>query len=85
MCRNAGTFRSRKRVAVGHLDGAIERSFWLVVHRDMRRVARIEAFIAWLRDEQVFISAEDLVRQMHEDSKRAREALARASDLLPPA
>jgi DNA-binding transcriptional LysR family regulator len=28
---------------------AIERSFWLVVHRDMRRVARIEAFIAWLR------------------------------------
>jgi DNA-binding transcriptional LysR family regulator len=30
---------------------AIERSFWLVVHRDMRRVARIEAFIAWLRDE----------------------------------
>jgi DNA-binding transcriptional LysR family regulator len=30
---------------------AIERSFWLVVHRDMRRVARVEAFIAWLRDE----------------------------------
>ena len=30
---------------------AIERSFWLVVHRDMRRVARIEAFIAWLREE----------------------------------
>jgi DNA-binding transcriptional LysR family regulator len=29
---------------------AIERSFWLVVHRDMRRVARVEAFIAWLRD-----------------------------------
>jgi DNA-binding transcriptional LysR family regulator len=29
---------------------AIERSFWLVVHRDMRRVARIEAFIAWLRE-----------------------------------
>jgi DNA-binding transcriptional LysR family regulator len=32
-------------------DVAIERSFWLVVHRDMRRVARIEAFITWLRDE----------------------------------
>jgi DNA-binding transcriptional LysR family regulator len=32
-------------------DVAIERSFWLVVHRDMRRVARIEAFIAWLREE----------------------------------
>lgn len=30
---------------------AIERSFWLVVHRDMRRVARIEAFIGWLRSE----------------------------------
>jgi DNA-binding transcriptional LysR family regulator len=30
---------------------AIERSFWLVVHRDMRRVARVEAFIGWLRDE----------------------------------
>ncbi|MDH7640616.1 LysR family transcriptional regulator [Sphingomonas oryzagri] len=30
---------------------AIERSFWLVVHRDMRRVARIEAFIGWLREE----------------------------------
>jgi DNA-binding transcriptional LysR family regulator len=29
----------------------IQRSFWLVVHRDMRRVARIEAFIAWLREE----------------------------------
>jgi DNA-binding transcriptional LysR family regulator len=30
---------------------AIERSFWLVVHRDMRRVARVEAFIGWLRRE----------------------------------
>lgn len=30
---------------------SIERSFWLVVHRDMRRVTRIEAFIAWLRGE----------------------------------
>ncbi|WBO22977.1 LysR family transcriptional regulator [Sphingomonas abietis] len=30
---------------------AITRSFWLVVHRDMRRVARIEAFIRWLRDQ----------------------------------
>ena len=28
---------------------AIERGFWLVVHRDMRRVARVEAFISWLR------------------------------------
>lgn len=30
---------------------SIERSFWLVVHRDMRRVARVEAFISWLREE----------------------------------
>lgn len=30
---------------------AIQRSFWLVVHRDMRRVARVEAFISWLRNE----------------------------------
>jgi DNA-binding transcriptional LysR family regulator len=29
----------------------IKRSFWLVVHRDMRRLARIEAFIGWLRGE----------------------------------
>jgi len=28
---------------------AIERRFWLVVHRDMRRVARIELFLSWLR------------------------------------
>jgi DNA-binding transcriptional LysR family regulator len=32
-------------------DAEIERSFWLVVHRDMRRVARVEAFIGWLRGE----------------------------------
>jgi DNA-binding transcriptional LysR family regulator len=30
---------------------SIQRSFWLVVHRDRRRVARIERFIAWLRAE----------------------------------
>lgn len=32
-------------------DVTIERQFWLVVHRDMRRVARVDAFIHWLRDE----------------------------------
>ena len=31
-------------------DIAIERRFWIVVHRDMRRVARVDAFITWLRD-----------------------------------
>jgi riboflavin kinase/FMN adenylyltransferase len=42
------------------------------------------AFIAWLRDEQVFASAEDLVRQMQDDSRLARQALARAADAFPP-
>jgi len=47
--------------------------------------ARLDvAFIAWLRDEQNFTSAEDLVRQIHEDSRQAREALARAGDAFPP-
>jgi len=42
------------------------------------------AFIAWLRDEVVFASAKDLVRQMEEDSRDARAALARAGDAFPP-
>jgi riboflavin kinase / FMN adenylyltransferase len=42
------------------------------------------AFIAWLREEATFASAKDLVRQMEEDSRRAREALARAGDKFPP-
>src|SRR5580692_3819802 len=42
------------------------------------------AFIAWLRDELNFASAGDLVRQMQEDSRLAREALARAGDAFPP-
>ena len=29
----------------------IRRSFWLVVHRDTRRLARIQAFVTWLRTE----------------------------------
>lgn len=29
----------------------IDRSFRLVVHRDARRIVRIEAIINWLRDE----------------------------------
>ena len=28
----------------------IQRSFWLVTHSDMRRLARIEAVLAWLKD-----------------------------------
>jgi riboflavin kinase/FMN adenylyltransferase len=42
------------------------------------------AFIAWLRDEAMFASAEELVRQMEEDSRLARAALARAGDAFPP-
>jgi len=42
------------------------------------------AFMAWLRDEAMFASAKDLMRQMKEDSRLAREALARAGDAFPP-
>src|SRR5580698_5219614 len=42
------------------------------------------AFIAWIREEKAFASAADLVRQMQEDSRLAREALARAKDVFPP-
>jgi riboflavin kinase/FMN adenylyltransferase len=42
------------------------------------------AFIAWLRDEAMFASAKDLVRQMKEDSRLAREALARVGNAFPP-
>ena len=42
------------------------------------------AFIAWLRDEAMFASATDLMRQMKEDSRLAREALARVGDAFPP-
>jgi riboflavin kinase / FMN adenylyltransferase len=42
------------------------------------------AFIAWLRDEAVFASAKELVRQMEQDSRLAREALARAGNAFPP-
>jgi len=42
------------------------------------------AFIEWLRDEAIFDSAKELVRQMQDDSRRAREALARAGEAFPP-
>jgi len=42
------------------------------------------AFMAWLRDEAMFASAADLMRQMKEDSRLAREALARVGDAFPP-
>jgi riboflavin kinase/FMN adenylyltransferase len=42
------------------------------------------AFIEWIRDEAIFDSAQELVRQMQDDSRRARDALARAADAVPP-
>jgi riboflavin kinase/FMN adenylyltransferase len=42
------------------------------------------AFMAWLREEAMFGSATDLMRQMKEDSRIAREALGRAGDAFPP-
>jgi len=42
------------------------------------------AFIAFIRDEATFASAAELVRQMQDDSRRAREALARAGAAFPP-
>jgi riboflavin kinase/FMN adenylyltransferase len=42
------------------------------------------AFIDWIRDEQVFDSVELLMRQMTDDSSRARAALDRAGNVFPP-
>jgi riboflavin kinase/FMN adenylyltransferase len=42
------------------------------------------AFIAWLRDEKNFASAAELVRQMQEDSRIARERLAQSGGVFPP-
>ena len=43
------------------------------------------AFIAWIRQELTFDSVEALVRQMDEDSARAREALSRVARRLSAA
>jgi riboflavin kinase / FMN adenylyltransferase len=42
------------------------------------------AFVDWIRDEAVFESLDDLMRQMQDDSRRAQAALARAGDAFPP-
>jgi riboflavin kinase/FMN adenylyltransferase len=42
------------------------------------------AFIAWLRAEEKFASVDDLIRQMQDDARRAREALSRQPDAFPP-
>src|ERR1700719_3609584 len=42
------------------------------------------AFIDWIREERMFDSAGALIVQMQDDSRLAREALARAGDKFPP-
>ncbi|MGC2122417.1 MAG: riboflavin biosynthesis protein RibF, partial [Xanthobacteraceae bacterium] len=42
------------------------------------------AFIGLIRDEAMFASAKELIRQMQEDTRLAREALARRPAVFPP-
>ena len=42
------------------------------------------AFIDWIREERMFDSAGALIQQMQDDSRIAREALARSGDKFPP-
>jgi riboflavin kinase/FMN adenylyltransferase len=42
------------------------------------------AFIDWIREERMFDSAASLIVQMQNDSRLAREALARSGDAFPP-
>jgi riboflavin kinase/FMN adenylyltransferase len=42
------------------------------------------AFIGWIRPELKFDAVGDLVQKMNEDSRLAREKLARAGALFPP-
>ena len=42
------------------------------------------AFIDWIREERMFDSAAALIAQMQDDSRLAREALARSGDAFPP-
>lgn len=41
------------------------------------------AFIGWIRPEMRFDSVDALIKRMHDDSARAREALKRAQDAFP--
>ncbi|MFZ1894667.1 MAG: bifunctional riboflavin kinase/FAD synthetase [Rhodoplanes sp.] len=42
------------------------------------------AFIAWIRPEEKFAAVDELVRQLREDARIARAALAQAGDAFPP-
>jgi riboflavin kinase/FMN adenylyltransferase len=50
---------------------------------DLYGAALDVAFIAFIRDELKFASVEALVRQMDDDSARARAALTAAPDAFP--
>ena len=42
------------------------------------------AFIDWIRDEKLFGSVDELIRNMESDAARARALLAKAPDVFPP-
>jgi riboflavin kinase / FMN adenylyltransferase len=42
------------------------------------------AFIAWIREEKMFASVDELVQGINEDAQRARDALNRAGNVFPP-
>jgi riboflavin kinase/FMN adenylyltransferase len=42
------------------------------------------AFIAWIREEKMFASVDELVHAVREDSRDARQALSGAGDVFPP-
>jgi riboflavin kinase / FMN adenylyltransferase len=42
------------------------------------------AFIDWIREEEVFGSADELVHKMKQDAAKAQAALKRAGDVFPP-
>jgi riboflavin kinase / FMN adenylyltransferase len=51
---------------------------------DLYGAAMDVAFIGFLRDEQMFASAKELIRQMQEDTRQAREVLRRSGNAFPP-
>jgi riboflavin kinase / FMN adenylyltransferase len=42
------------------------------------------AFIAWIREEKMFASVDELVQAVQDDSRQAREALAHTENVFPP-
>ena len=48
----------------------IRRTFWLVVHRDARQLARVDAFIRWLVD---LAGTEPLLRALAAEPSHAKQ------------